>query len=395
MNPSRGCCCSGGSPGDVVCCSEVSWCDTSTTPPANKYHRFGINVVFRNHYDYKVSWSESVPAGVDCVPSGGPYPATITTSQSGKLGNIGGLASRSTFPCGVSTDCKNGLTIPDTDPAETVPGSCTQNAEGYYCSNTCLPYDWETCCITDQNSQPNCGDISLSGLNVFQDEFSFGTARFTVKANDAKTAITAGGSQTYGCTDCGGCIGFVQDQAPSSIVPASYYITTSNNQNVQWTGGDSGCDSGYICKSQTLRFWCADSVAAYVRTSAPTDYRFRYFSALGIFSHDPPSDSRIPYIALSDYPGSIVAVLYIDHEAVLEDQLLIDNGWGSCGWADRSTYRAQDVGCSVGYVAPCGASEYKFQPFGSVGILSQDGTMASYVSASGFTIPHDPDDWTD
>ena len=389
--PDTGCCCAGGGgSGEVECCGESGNCSSA---PTDKYHKLSITVSFRNKYPYNYTWTTPVPAGFDCQVSGDTYPASTTLTQTGKLGHYGSIITRSTFPCGPSTDCHNGELIPNTDPDEYVPGSCAESLG--YCVSTCLPYDWETCCSAP-GTQPNCGQLSIASLSQFKDQNSNGKFRFTVKASTARTNLTSQRNGVTCTTGCAGCPGFVRATAPTSIIPSSYYIANTNNQEVKWGAGDDPgdppCPSGYICHLQDIVFYCADSVRNWDGTGAPAG-GLKYFYANGRFSSSPPTSSLMPYIELDDYPGAILATLTITHDAVTIDELLIDNGWGSCGW-DGGDEGDAYVGGSIGYVATCGTTAYNFSPFGSIGIISNDGTMASRLAASSFSIPHDTDDWT-
>tara|TARA_R100000654_G_scaffold10938_3_gene23827 strand:+ start:5272 stop:6042 length:771 start_codon:yes stop_codon:yes gene_type:complete len=255
-----------------------------------------------------------------------------------------------------------------------------------------LPYEWETCCVSDTNNQPNCGQLSFASINEFQEEYSTGKLRFTVKAVSDYVNLTAQGNGGYTCTGCGGCPGF--ERLFSADIPDSFYIANTNNQEVVWGVSQYGgrCPANIICREQGLRFYCADAVRNWDGVGSPSG-GLRYFDVFGRFSPNPPVSSLVPYIELDDYPGSILATLSITHEAVVHDELLIDNGWGSCGF-DGGDDSSHAVFGHVGYVAPCGTTAYTFSPFGSVGTTSNDGTMCSRVSSTGFSVPHDTDDWT-
>lgn len=384
----RGCCCSGGGgSGEDECCGESPNC---STPPANKYHKISIGMRFANKYQTGWTWSPTIPAGVFCEQQGGEYPATTTISQTYKLGNWAGLQTRSLQPCGGTTQCMNGKTIPGTNPPETVPGSCPSSAS-HGCVTVCYPYDWRVCCAAP-GTQPNCGDLSISALDKFQNTFSVARANITVKAQASNgSPLTIYNSGIV--SSATGCPGFIQATAPSSIIPTSWYLTNTETQEVKWgfENTSSNCPSGYTCHFQSIDFYCADAVRA--EHSGYPDVYLRYFTAGGQFLSSPPSSSLTRYIDLEDYPGAIIAVLDITHSTLTDDELILDNGWGDCGWqSDGESLGAVNV--KIGFVAICGATSYQFYPFGHEGVISSDGTMMSSAAASSFTIPHDTDDWS-
>lgn len=385
--PDTACCCgSGGGSGDRVCCGESDGC---SSPPSDKYHRISIAISFTNYYNYRFSWTEPVPAGYICEPGGGAYGASTTVSTiTDSLGRYGGILTASKHKCGAS-GCQNGNTIPGTNPPETVPGVCA--ASNNFCDQVCLPYDWESCCKDPvSNPQPNCGDLSIAVVNKIRDARTIGHLNFTVKASSQSTGMT-NPPQPGECSTCGGCVGFKRDFAPSNIVSGSWYVTNTNYQEVKWGVADSSsdCPTGYKCHKQDINFWCTDSILDYWED---TNTPFKYFSAKGQFLVSPPSSSLIPYIDLRDYPGSIVACLYVKTHLPVIDELLIDAGWGACGYQDSESEINYDAG-TVAFVAPCGTTAANFYPFGSVGIETT--SRVSRIAAGSFSVPHDLDDWSD